>query len=173
MTNPIKNNAALIWQHFIHVWLLGRSGCSLLLQLPKDLFGPPRHEINSVTRFGEISPLWQNLLSLCQYFECIFSNCLKFVNFECHVNGPILENNLAFWSHWTYKRTRTRWTRGRSSAWPSDLPKIRHRRRRRNSVEDVPARPGGTLRCSRSCRGPSPSSPEIPAQNFLYLELLS
>ena len=29
--------------------------------------------IASVTRFGEISPLWQNIKSVCQFFEASYS----------------------------------------------------------------------------------------------------
>ena len=42
----------------------------------------------NVTRFGEISPIWQNLLSLWQYFEGIFSIWQSYetalVNLVCH-----------------------------------------------------------------------------------------
>ena len=41
----------------------------------------------SVTRFGEISPLWQNLLSNRQYFEgifCIWQLLTVLANFVCH-----------------------------------------------------------------------------------------
>ena len=44
--------------------------------------------IDSVTKFGEISPLWQYFPSLCQYFEGIFSIWQNYettsLNFVCH-----------------------------------------------------------------------------------------
>ena len=52
----------------------------------------------NVTRFGEISPLWQNLQSLWQFFEALFT---IWQNFE-----PTLAYFVYFWSnfhlcHWT------------------------------------------------------------------------
>ena len=46
--------------------------------------------IDSVTRFGEISPLWQILLSLWQFFESLF--CIW------HTSKPILTNFVCHWA---------------------------------------------------------------------------
>ena len=70
----------------------------------------------SVTRFGEN-------LSICQYSESlwaistsltIWQNFIPFlVNFYAFgwnpivINGPILKNNLAIWSHWTWLSARS------------------------------------------------------------------
>ena len=47
---------------------------------------------SSETRFCEISPLWQ-------IFKKPFVNCYAFA-----INGPILENIVAIWSHWSLMR---------------------------------------------------------------------
>ena len=67
-------------------------------------------DTRNVTRFGEISTLWQNHLSLWQYFAGIFriwqNDEIALVNFASHLanfhscNEQILKNNLAIWSHW-------------------------------------------------------------------------
>ena len=66
---------------------------------------------NSVTIFGEILPLWQNVKSLWAIFKVIFKYvCGKFCNlvWKCFyaigqvnivTNGQIVKNNLAIWSH--------------------------------------------------------------------------
>ena len=64
----------------------------------------------SVTRFGEISSIWQYAASLWaiskglnQYLaKCytIFCDFLLLGEFSLLENGPILKNNLAIWSHW-------------------------------------------------------------------------
>ena len=41
---------------------------------------------NSVIRFGEILPLWQNCTNLWQLFECLISMCQTF--------EPTLENSV-------------------------------------------------------------------------------
>ena len=63
----------------------------------------------SVTRFGEISPLWQNLRCLWQIFEGLFDfwHSLKptlaifyaIGQFCIDVKFQILKNNLDIWSH--------------------------------------------------------------------------
>ena len=61
--------------------------------------------MGSVTRFGEISPLWQKLTSLWQIFDSLFPSWLWLI---CDIIGPIfiiakgqiLKNNLTNWSHW-------------------------------------------------------------------------
>ena len=65
----------------------------------------------SVTRFGEISPLWQHLKVFGQFlawYILYYANfCIYFGNFYTTrqlliaVNGQRLKNNLAIWSHWT------------------------------------------------------------------------
>ena len=65
---------------YIRLAGLAKLGC--LHSLGEQLYLPFR-----VTRFGEFSPLWQNPLSLWQYFEGIISNWQKYktdlVNFVC------------------------------------------------------------------------------------------
>ena len=61
--------------------------------------------MGSVTRFGEISPLWQKLTSLWQIFDSLFLSWLWLI---CDIIGPIfiiakgqiLKNNLTNWSNW-------------------------------------------------------------------------
>ena len=63
-----------------------------------------------MTRFGEISPLWlkflkvfgnfsKALFSIWQYFELTWAKNCSRVKFHCF-NWPILNNDLAIWSHW-------------------------------------------------------------------------
>ena len=64
--------------------------------------------VNSVTRFGEISPLWQHFMNFCQMAESLFSvrqffnliwqNCNDFGQPFNVVHGQILKNNIAIWS---------------------------------------------------------------------------
>ena len=65
----------------------------------------------SVTRFGEISPLWQKFRcfgkSLTVYF--LFGKMLSQLWQTCYIifqiftvaNGQVLKNNLTIWSHWS------------------------------------------------------------------------
>ena len=46
---------------------------------------------NSVIRFGDILPLWQNCTNLWQLFECLISMCQTF--------EPTLENSVWFWAN--------------------------------------------------------------------------
>ena len=62
---------------------------------------------SSVTRFGNISPLWQNLQSWAIFlflFGNIFDLLWQILNdvwqiFE-DANGQMLEHNPSIWSHW-------------------------------------------------------------------------
>ena len=67
----------------------------------------------SVTRFGEISLLWQNIPSLGQFWEiisCLFGNILglrgqilyAIRQISIDINGQVSENNRAIWSQWTW-----------------------------------------------------------------------
>ena len=65
---------------------------------------------NSVTRFGEIMPIWQNFTSLWQFFNSLFlilkNDGRTLANLE-HINwliffvanGQLLKNNLTIWLH--------------------------------------------------------------------------
>ena len=65
--------------------------------------------ICTVTRFGEISPLWPNLKSFGQLIESLFSIWQTFepgltnfvsnwaISYSCY--WPNIENNLSLWSH--------------------------------------------------------------------------
>ena len=63
----------------------------------------------SVTRFGEISPLWQNykVLSAVLRVHLVFGKLLKLLLLKCFtighafivVDGQRLNNNIADWSH--------------------------------------------------------------------------
>ena len=63
-----------------------------------------------MTRFGEISPLWLNFKSLGQFIRVylvfgkililLYQKCFSIWHVFIVVHGPILENNLAIWSHW-------------------------------------------------------------------------
>ena len=65
---------------------------------------------SSVTRFGEISPLWQTFTSIWQNFDSFFliwqnaestlAICDIFGLIFIVANGQILKNKLAIWSHW-------------------------------------------------------------------------
>ena len=50
-----------------------------------------RYLVSSVTRFGEISPLWQNL-------KPTLANILETEEILITLNGQMLKNNLAIWS---------------------------------------------------------------------------
>ena len=54
----------------------------------------------SITRFGEISPIWHNFKTLWLFWKCPFRMCQNFdliwANFYCQN----LKNILATWSHW-------------------------------------------------------------------------
>ena len=62
--------------------------------------------LNMVTRFGEISPLWQHKLSLWQFLEVgkilklVWQNFNAFGQIFIVVNSQILKHNLAICSHW-------------------------------------------------------------------------
>ena len=68
--------------------------------------------LDSVTRFGEISPLWQNLkclgqilgvyLLLGKIFEQLWQIFYAIWQIFAHINDQILKNNLAIWSLCTY-----------------------------------------------------------------------
>ena len=72
----------------------------------------PKHKVYtiSVTRIGEISPLWQiiyvfgNFLRVYLLFGIHFNPLWHFLNaigqIFIDVNGQKLKNNLAIWSHW-------------------------------------------------------------------------
>ena len=80
----------------------------------------PKCSTSSVTRFGEISPLWQqkfkslailtSLFSLWQFLQVslVFGKILNLLwqslkaigQFFIVVNSQILKNDLAIWSHW-------------------------------------------------------------------------
>ena len=61
----------------------------------------------SVTRYGEISPLWQKFMNLCQMVEGLFSFRQNFGNFlmfigsfsKWYINGQILKNNVTILPH--------------------------------------------------------------------------
>ena len=65
---------------------------------------------SSVTRFGEISPLWQKFTSRWQIFDCSFLiwKMLSLLSQICDIiglvffvaNGQILKNYPTIWSHW-------------------------------------------------------------------------
>ena len=65
---------------------------------------------DSVTRFGEILPLWQKFTSLWQFFDSLFLfwQMLSLLWQICDINGlicivansQILKNNLTILSHW-------------------------------------------------------------------------
>ena len=65
---------------------------------------------SSVTRFGEILPLWQKFTSIWQIFDSLFlfGKMLSTLWQMCDIiglifigaNGHILKNNLTIWSHW-------------------------------------------------------------------------
>ena len=69
--------------------------------------------LTSVTRFGEMSPLWQNLQRFWQFCMSLFSLWHNFkhtmTNFRCRWanchwhEGKKLKNNLAVWSHWFWR----------------------------------------------------------------------
>ena len=62
-----------------------------------------------MTRFGEISPLWQKFISVWQIFDIyyLFSKLLSLLWQICYIiglifiaaNGQILKSNLTIWSH--------------------------------------------------------------------------
>ena len=64
----------------------------------------------SMTRFGEILPLWQKFTSLWQKFDSLFlfGKMLSLLWQICDIvglifsvaNGQIFKNNLTIWSHW-------------------------------------------------------------------------
>ena len=61
---------------------------------------------HSVTRFGKISPLWQNFKSLGNFLNVLFSIWHTFWHFYATgqifvvVNDQILNSYKAIWSHW-------------------------------------------------------------------------
>ena len=65
---------------------------------------------SSVTRFGEISPLWQTFTSIWQNFDSFFliwqnaeptlAICDIFGLIFIVANGQVLKKNLTIWSHW-------------------------------------------------------------------------
>ena len=68
----------------------------------------------SVTRFGEILPLWQKFTSIWQIFDSLFlirqnaENTLANLwhysaNFHC-CKWPNIENDLTIWSHWPQQK---------------------------------------------------------------------
>ena len=83
---------------------------ALLFALIYEQIHLPLREMNSVTRFGENSPLWQTSKSIWQFSKTSFSIGHKFeptlANFWfighifIGVSGKILKINLAIWSHW-------------------------------------------------------------------------
>ena len=64
---------------------------------------------NSLTRFGEILQLWQNLQNLGQFWGDLFTNWKKnyllwqilyaIGHISVHANGQMLKNNQTIWSH--------------------------------------------------------------------------
>ena len=62
--------------------------------------------LSIVTRFGKISPIWQYSASLWAISKSLANFIPYIVNFYAFgrifigINGPILKNNLAIWSHW-------------------------------------------------------------------------
>ena len=63
--------------------------------------------MTSVTRFDDISPLWQdrtNFLKVYLVFGILFNQLWQILNamgqIFIDVNGQIFKNNLAIWSHW-------------------------------------------------------------------------
>ena len=75
---------------------------------------------NSVTRFGEISPLGRIFTVLDDFLRGVFTFWQNFgttlVNFVCHWENfhsckrPNVENNIAIWSHWLV--IVQRWSKG-------------------------------------------------------------
>ena len=73
------------------------------------MFGEEYYTASSVTRFGEISPLWRFLKRLRHFSESLFAIWQNFepplAKFECYwqicidANGQILVKNRAIWSH--------------------------------------------------------------------------
>ena len=74
-----------------------------------------RKQMNRVTRFSEISPHWQNLVSLWQSFEGLFSiwpyfepilAILLFAVGQNFIDGndQILKNNVDIWSYCRYEQ---------------------------------------------------------------------
>ena len=56
---------------------------------------------SSVTRFGEISPLWQNVIGIWQKFKPILAIFkIDIGQMFTVVKGQILKNDRAIWSHW-------------------------------------------------------------------------
>ena len=63
-----------------------------------------------VTRFDKFSPLlgniinfrecFESLLNIWHIFEPTLTNFVSIVQFFINVNGQILKNKLATWSHW-------------------------------------------------------------------------
>ena len=70
------------------------------------LYHTQEHVKISVTKFGEISPLWQNSASLWAIFKPTLANCYAIGQVSVVINGPILKNNLTIWSHWSVKCSR-------------------------------------------------------------------
>ena len=68
-----------------------------------------RQVVHSVTKFGEISPLWHNLQSLGQFLDGLFTiwqnfepTLASFIYFWANFHRckwPNVENDIAIWSH--------------------------------------------------------------------------
>ena len=99
MNHESKNMKKRTWEHEFSNFYKKR-----LFWTPVASFHP-----SSVARFGDFSPLWQNLKSCLQYFESLLIHLHTFeptlINLVCllakffAVDGKILKNNLAIWSH--------------------------------------------------------------------------
>ena len=96
-----------IWSHWLyHIGLMGIKKtlrAFLLKKLQLRLSSFLRKKGRSVTRFGEILPLWHNFKSIGQIFEALYSIGQILILLVQGFYWCRCTNNLAIWSHWKWR----------------------------------------------------------------------